>query len=229
MPPTSPSPGSGSLAGRVIVIDPGHNGANGAHAAEIARQVDAGGFRKDCNTTGTQGGSLTESRFNWEAAGVVKAVLEQAGATVVLTRDSDNGVGPCVDVRGQTAGRVGAAALVSIHADGSAAANHGFHVIYPPVIAGYTDATAADSARIATDLRDSLVAQGWTTSTYIGQRGLDRRGDLGTLNRSPVPSVMVECGNMKNAADLTMMSSAAGRSQLAAAVLATLQRYFGSG
>jgi N-acetylmuramoyl-L-alanine amidase len=46
---TSPAP----LAGRVVVLDPGHNRDNGRFAAEINRPVDAGGFQKAGNTTGT--------------------------------------------------------------------------------------------------------------------------------------------------------------------------------
>lgn len=224
---TSGKAGPGPLAGRVIVIDPGHNGGNGAHGAEIGRQVDAGGFEKDCNTTGTAAGGLSESRFNWEAAGVVKATLEGAGATVVLTRQSDDGVGPCVDVRGSTAGAVEADALISIHADGSAASNHGFHVIHPGPLAGYTDDTAPRSAQLAADLRDALVGRGWTTSTYLGDDGLDERTDLGTLNRSPVPSVMVECGNMRNSGDLALLRSAEGKGQLAFAIVTALSAFLG--
>jgi N-acetylmuramoyl-L-alanine amidase len=35
------------LAGETVVIDPGHNGANGAHPAEINRQVAIGGGRNN--------------------------------------------------------------------------------------------------------------------------------------------------------------------------------------
>ena len=225
-PPVATVDTAGSLRGRVIVIDPGQNGANGAHTREISEQVDAGGFTKDCNTTGTAGGDLSESRFNWEAALIAKATLEKAGATVVLTSESDDGVGPCVDVRGRTSSLVGAQAMVSIHADGSTVENHGFHVIHPSSIKGYTDLTKARSDQLATALRDSLVAKGWSPSTYIGDHGLDERGDLGTLNRSSVPSVMVECGNMKNGGDLALLASPQGKAQLADAILLALQQFF---
>src|SRR4051794_8488319 len=42
------------LAGRTIVIDPGHNGGNGANPALINQLVPAGGFDKPCDTTGTE-------------------------------------------------------------------------------------------------------------------------------------------------------------------------------
>lgn len=215
-----------ALAGRKIVIDPGHNGLNGANSRQIRTQVDAGGFLKDCNTTGTSGAGLTESQFNWEAAGVIASTLEAAGAEVELTRTSDDGVGPCVDQRGATAERVGADVLISIHADGSGPKNHGFHVIHPASLDGYTDTTVERSLELAEAVRDALVDQGWSTSNYLGERGLDQRGDLGTLNRSPAPSVMIECGNMRNADDLTLLKSEASKAELAMALVAALTEFF---
>ena len=41
------------LTGRVVVVDPGHQLGNSRHLAQISRLVDAGGFRKACNSTGT--------------------------------------------------------------------------------------------------------------------------------------------------------------------------------
>lgn len=212
----APAPG-GALAGAVIVVDPGHNGANGSHGSEINRQVDAGGFRKACNTTGTAGGDYSEARFNWETAQLLVAELRARGATVITTRDSNDGWGPCVDERGLTAARAHAALLISIHADGSSAGNHGFHVISPTRVSGYTKASVEPSRRLATHVRDALVGAGFSPSNYIGSGGLDQRGDLGTLNRAGVPAVIVECGNMRNAADLAQLRSPDAQSRLARA------------
>src|SRR4051794_24938549 len=88
------------LAGAVIAVDPGHNGANGSHPSEINRQVDAGGFKKACDTTGTAtNAGLTEVAYTFDVATRLAAVLRAAGATVVLTRSNNSGVGPCVDER----------------------------------------------------------------------------------------------------------------------------------
>jgi N-acetylmuramoyl-L-alanine amidase len=210
-PPADPRP--------VVVIDPGHNGANGAHPEVINRQVDAGGFQKECNTTGTAtNDGYTESAFNWAVAQLVRDRLEAAGVDVVLTRDSDDGVGPCIDERGQLAARNDAAALVSIHADGAPSGARGFHVIHPALRAGYTDRTMAPSAELATVVRDTLVGAGFTPSSYIGSEGLDQRDDLGTLNRAGVPAVMLESGNMRDAGDAAWITSDDGRRRLADAL-----------
>ena len=47
-----------------------------------------------------------------------RRVLRNRGATVVLTRDDNHSVGPCIDERARIANRAGADAKVSIHADG---------------------------------------------------------------------------------------------------------------
>ena len=72
---------------------------------------------------------IPEHAFTWDVALRMRDRLTAAGVTVVLTRQDDAGVGPCVDVRGQLAGQVGAAAFVGIHGDGAGAGGRGFHVI----------------------------------------------------------------------------------------------------
>jgi N-acetylmuramoyl-L-alanine amidase len=205
------------LAGRLVVLDPGHNRDNGQHLREIRRQVDAGGFLKDCNTTGTEAAGLAESTVNWRLADVVAHRLRQLGARVVLTRDGDAGWGPCIDERAALANRLRADVLLSIHADGAPPTDHGFHVIRPGLVPGYTDDVLDASRALATSLRDALVDAGLTPSTYRGDEGLDERTDLGTLNRSDVPVAMVECGNMHNAADFALLRD--GRERLAAALV----------
>jgi N-acetylmuramoyl-L-alanine amidase len=223
----APAPAGRGLRGATIVIDPGHNGANFRHTAEINRPVDAGGFQKACNTTGTAAGSYSEAEFTWALAQRLQAALVAEGALVILTRDNNAGWGPCIDARGQTAARNGAAALISIHADGAAPTDNGFHVIRPILIPGYTDATVAPATKLAEGIRDALVGQGFRTANYIGSNGISPRRDLGTLNRAGVPAVIVESGNMHNAGDLTAMQSDAGQQRYVAAFVAGLAKFLG--
>jgi N-acetylmuramoyl-L-alanine amidase len=217
--PSTPAPPPPPLAGRIVVLDPGHNRDNGQHPAEITRQVDAGGFTKQCNTTGTATDSgIPEATVNWQLALVLRERLEAAGASVVLTRDADAGWGPCIDERAAIANHAGADLLLSLHGDGAAASAHGFHVILPGVRPGWTDDISADSGRAAVLVRDALVAAGLTPATYLGDGGLDERTDLGTLNRSDVPAVMLEAGNLRNAADAALLTGAEGQGRVADAL-----------
>jgi len=215
------------LAGRRIALDPGHNRDN-ARAAQTRRSVDAGGFRKPCNTTGTQAADgYTESRFNLDVALALREGLQRLGATVVMTRTADAGWGPCVDARGRFGAGQDADVTLSIHADGSSTGNYGFHVIRPSVVPGYTDDVAAPSARLATAVRDALVGGGFRPSNYLGERGIDVRGDLGTLNLSDVPVVMVESYNMRNPAEERVMRTPATQQRFAAALARGIADYLG--
>lgn len=205
----------------MIVVDPGHNGGNGEHPEIVNQPVDAGGFQKACNTTGSAtNDGVTESSINWTMAQLVRDRLQALGAQVILTRDSDDGVGPCIDVRGRTAADAQADLLISLHADGAPADAHGFHVIHPGLRPGYTDATVEPSTEVATALRDALVTGGFTPSTYVGDNGLNQRDDMGTLNQARVPAVMVEAGNLRNAADAATLTGTQGQAQLADALVA---------
>jgi N-acetylmuramoyl-L-alanine amidase len=227
--------GSGSsaepLAGRVVVIDPGHQLGNSRFPAKINRPVPAGGFKKPCNTTGTStNGGYPEATFTWRVSRRLRARLEALGAVVRMTRTTNSyrDWGPCIDDRGRFGGRVGADLTVSVHGDGAAASTRGFFVIQPGVRRGYTDDIARPSRRLARAVRAGLSAVGFRASTGYGGDGLDTRYDLGTLNMSDVPVVVVELGNMRNARDARCMTSAACRDRyargLARGVLAHLTR-----
>jgi N-acetylmuramoyl-L-alanine amidase len=212
-------------AGAVVVLDPGHNGGNASHGSEINRQVpDGRGGTKPCNTTGTStNAGYSEHAFAWDVAQRVRASLEQRGVHVVMTRSGDQGVGPCVDERGATGRRAGAAAVVSIHADGSAAGNRGFHVAYssPPL----NDAQRGPALNLSRDLRDALQDGNFAASDYIGRDGLSPRPDLAGLSLSTVPAALVECANMRNAQEAALVSSAEGRARYAAAITDGIMRF----
>lgn len=211
------------LQGRTVVIDPGHQLGNHNFPAQINKLVPAGGFKKACNTTGTATrGGWPEATFAWRVALRLKAQLERLGARVVLTRkvNSQKRWGPCVDRRGRAGNRIPADVKISIHGDGSYAAGaRGFHVIAPTDRKPWTHDIFKASRRLALLTRASLVKKHVPRANYIaGGDGLDFRSDLGTLNLSNVPTVMVELGNMKNAADARLMTTANGRAAYAAAL-----------
>ena len=211
------------LAGRVIVIDPGHQLGNHNFPDKINQLVPAGGFRKPCNTTGTATrGGYPEATFAWRVSLRLKAELERLGAKVVLTRkvNSEKRWGPCVDRRGRMGNRLPADLKISVHGDGSYAAGaRGFHVIAPTDRAPWTHDIYKPSKRLARLARGSLLRKDLPVANYIaGGDGLDFRSDLGTLNLSNVPTVMVELGNMKNAPDARLMTTPKGRAAYAAAL-----------
>lgn len=218
------------LAGVRIALDPGHQLGNHNFPKQIRRPVPAGGFTKPCNTTGTAtNGGYPEATFNFAVATLVKKRLEALGATVLLTRtrNSQKLWGPCVDQRGAFGKKAGAVLEVSLHADGSTKAGaRGFHVIAPTSRRPWTSDIAKDSLRLAKALRAGLDRKDVRRSTYLGSgTALMTRGDLGTLNLSDVPIAMLELGNMRNAKDARLMTSASGRAVYAAAVVSGIRGY----
>ena len=219
-----------ALAGKVIVLDAGHQLGNHNFPEEINRLVPAGGFSKPCNTTGTAtDGGYAEATFAWNVTMKLKAKLEKSGATVVLTRTSnrEDRWGPCVDIRGRAGNKKGADLKLSIHGDGSLASGaHGFHVIYPPDRAPWTDDIHRPSKRLALGTKAALVDKGFSVATYIaGGDGLDERADLGTLNLSDVPVVMLEAGNLRDSGDAAVMTSAKGQARYARALAVAVRAF----
>ena len=205
-----------NIAGMVVFIDPGHNGSNDA---SISRQVPTGrGGTKDCQTTGTATNSgYMEHTFTWDTALRVRAELNALGVRTAMSRGDDTGLGPCVDARANMANAMHPNAVVSIHADGGPPSGRGFHVNYsaPPL----NQAQAGPSVQYARIMRDQLQASGIPPANYIGQDGLYGRSDLAGLNLAQYPSILVECGNMKNPADSALLESPEGRQKYADALV----------
>ncbi|WP_242908415.1 N-acetylmuramoyl-L-alanine amidase [Actinomadura terrae] len=208
------------------MLDPGHNGGNAEHLQEINRKVFIGNGYKPCNTTGTgTARGYSEHAFTWDLANRLANVLREAGARVVLTRQDDKGVGPCVTERAAIGNRAHADAVLSIHADGAAVKGHGFHVIQPLPV-GKNVSIVSESGRLGRLMRDAFRSgTGIPYSTYVGRDGLDRRDDLGGLNMSTVPVVFIECGNMRNPGDASAMSDATSRQRMAAALANGFQNF----
>jgi N-acetylmuramoyl-L-alanine amidase len=220
------------LAGRTIVIDPGHQLGNHSFPEQINRLVPAGGFKKPCNTTGTStDGGYPEATFTWQVSHLLRARLVRLGANVRLTRhsNSEHRWGPCVDVRGRDGNKLPADLKISIHGDGSYVAGaRGFHVIGPTDRRPWTHDIYRPSRRLALDTRAALRGGGLRVANYIaGGDGLDFRSDLATLNLSNIPTVMVELGNMRNPRDARRMTSRSGRATYARGLAHAVRRFLG--
>ncbi|GLX00377.1 N-acetylmuramoyl-L-alanine amidase [Microtetraspora sp. NBRC 16547] len=223
----APSPTGKPLAGKVIVIDPGHNGGNYKHPEIINKQVDVLTKRKPCDTTGTAtNDGYSEASFTWDVSTRLAKILRAEGATVKLTRKDNSSVGPCITQRAAIGNQVKADAAISIHGDGAPASGHGFHIIMPKKINGPVDPVVDDSRKLGIAVRNAFrsgTGQGY--STYIGKDALDFRNDLGGLNLSTVPKVFIEVGNMRNPGDAAKMQSSKFRQQAAESLAKGITNY----
>jgi N-acetylmuramoyl-L-alanine amidase len=222
---TAPNAYAAPIAGMIVFLDPGHNGANDA---SINRQVPTGrGGTKNCQASGTStNDGYQEHTFTWDTTLRIRAALNALGARTAMSRGDDTALGPCVDQRAEMANALHPNAIVSIHADGGPPSGRGFHVNYsaPPL----NQVQAGPSVKFASIMRDQLQASGIPPANYIGQNGLYGRSDLAGLNLAQFPSVLVELGNMKNPADSGLMETTAGRQKYADAVVKGIAAFLGS-
>jgi N-acetylmuramoyl-L-alanine amidase len=214
------------LAGRVVGVDPGHNGANGSHLGVIDAPIWNGRETEACNTTGTEtDAGYTEALFNWRVAQFLVADLRAEGARVVLTRHSNTGVGPCVNRRAAIFNQAHVDVGVAIHADGGPASGHGFAIL-TPVADQINHRVIGASDRFARDLRTAFaVHTGMSYSTYDGVAALQPRDNLAGENLTRVPYVLIECGNMRNAGDAARETSAAWQRRAAAGIAAGITAF----
>jgi N-acetylmuramoyl-L-alanine amidase len=241
----SPSPGSGSgkqgqagqnasqsrpLAGKIVGIDPGHNGGNFSHPADMAKQIWNGRAMEDCDTTGTEtNAGYTEATFTFLVAQFLREDLRRAGARVVMTRHTNTGVGPCVDQRSRILNQGHAQVSIDIHGDGGPPGGRGFAILLP-VPDGPNNHVIGSSARFGRDLKRAFLAgTRMPVSNYDGVAGFQPRDDLAGLNLTTMPKVLIEVGNMRNATDAAMMVSTGFQRRaaraMAAAVITFLTRH----
>ena len=206
--PAVPAHATGRLAGFIVGIDPGHNGRNYTDPSFLSKQVWNGREWEDCDTTGTQtNGGYAEHAFNWVVANYLAQKLRAAGATVVWTRSSDTGIGPCVDQRARLLNHDHANISIDIHADGGPSSGRGFAILLP-VADGPNDRVIKSSVRFGGYLRSRMIGMaGMPVSTYDGTNGLAYRNDLAGLNLTTETKVLIECGNMRNSTDAKLLIS----------------------
>jgi len=221
--PASAAPAN--IAGMIVFLDPGHNGSNDG---SISRQVTTGrGGTKDCQASGTStDDGYPEHTFAWDTTLRIRQALNALGVRTAMSRGDDTGLGPCVDERANMANSLRPNAIVSIHADGGPPTGRGFHVLYsaPPLNA----AQAGPAVQFAQVMRDQLAGTGFVPSTYVGSNGLNPRADIAGLNLAQYPSILVECGNMKNPVDSSLMKTPEGRQKYADAVVRGIAGFLGA-
>jgi N-acetylmuramoyl-L-alanine amidase len=82
----SSSPPALLLAGKIVGIDPGHNGGNFTDPAAIGRLIWNGTGWETCDTTGTTtDGGYTEAQFNFNDAALLVTARFQQQVAAALT------------------------------------------------------------------------------------------------------------------------------------------------
>lgn len=191
------------LAGRRICLDPGHGGPwPGAVASS---------------------NGIRESDVNLRVALALRDILVDAGAEVIMTRESDQAVDPQsldhdLEARAQMANRAGADAFVSIHHNAAlhkqSRTNH-LEVYYKLQEEGPSlDLAQKLTHALATDLRADATAK------FL------RPGNYHVLRCATIPAVLVESSYLTNPRNAAFLSTTEASDAEALAIAHGLAAYF---
>ena len=189
-----------SLAGRTVVLDPGHGG----------------------DDRGALGGGLAEADVVLDLAQRLEGRLTASGVTAVLTRGADQD--PPLAERVALASRVRADLYLSLHCDGHAGAPgaHGVATSYwgQARTDGRPAVRSVVGARLADLVQRELVAR----TPLADLRTHARAADVLRLTR--MPAVRVDLGYLTSPADAALLADPAFRDTCAEGLLAAVQRLF---
>ena len=192
-------PTSVSLAGKIIVIDPGHGGRDSGSSAELRPDV----YEKDI--------TLAVARR-------LRDVLARNGATVLMTRSDDSF--PALDSRAPFANAHHADYFISIHADSSAAGRN--------TLAGttvYFHAQNSVCRLMASDIGRRISETSGISYNGVKSDTIRFRTGFAVLRGSEMPAVLVETGYMNNDRDLATLRDDAGQQRIAEGITAGLRDF----
>ncbi len=198
--PTAPS--GMPLSGRKIGLDPGHQ-ANANSGLEPA-SPGSGDMKKKVSS-GTQGRftGVAEYVINLQVALKLKGKLEALGATVVMTRETnDKSVDISNAARAQMMNDAGVDCWLRIHANGNNnPAVYGMETLVPKEgCLNTTDKSVYDaSVRLGQTLQSAAFAAAATQPGFVTKDlGLSYRDDQTGFNWSSRPVCNIEMGYMTN-------------------------------
>lgn len=168
------------LKGEIIVLDPGHGGS------------DPGALYKQ----------LVEKNLSLQEAHYLKTDLEKLGATVILTRNTDNYIS--LDKRAELPKKVHADLFISLHANASRLHHlHGMTVYYNNyVFKGDENNYPILSKRLAFVVHSSMK------QLPMHDFGI-RSNDFKVLRKNSVPSILIELGYLDNKNDRKLLEKTA--------------------
>lgn len=192
---------SGALAGKVICIDPGHQG----RADTSPEPIGPGSSQTKPKVAGGTSGVIThvpEGQTVLEIGLKLRTALEAQGATVVMTRTSQN-VNVSNSRRAEIANNAHADLFIRLHCDGaSSSSTHGISMLVPAKTQ-WTGPIVSSSRSAGETLQAAVIA-----ATGAKNNGVVSRSDLSGFNYCKVPSILIEMGFMTNPTEDRELNSA---------------------
>ena len=196
-------PTSTSLAGKIIVIDPGHGGKDPGCSA---------GLRPD----------FYEKDVTLAIGRRLRDVLTRNGATVFMTRSDDSY--PSLRSRPRLANDRHADYFISIHADSSGDEHHANR----NTLAGttvYFHAQNSVCRLMAADIGRCIAETSGLSYNGVKSDTIRYGTGFAVLRRNEMPSVLVETGYMNNDRDLAKLRDDAAQQRIAVGITAGLRDF----
>jgi N-acetylmuramoyl-L-alanine amidase len=194
--PLPPTSNNTTLKSKIIVVDPGHGGSNPGAVANNTRESDN----------------------NLAVALKLRDKLVQAGAKVLMTRDTDRTVAPeGSSLSKELADRVALAntnqadIFISIHSNSNSDATiQGAMTFYP----------TGKSSALASTIEKALISQ-----TGAVDKGTSP-ATFHVLRNTSMPSTLVEMGFVSNKEEAAQLNSDSYRNKLAQGIFTGIANYF---
>lgn len=192
-----PDIGNGRLAGKVVVVDPGHGG----------------------HDAGTQYGGINEKDLTLSIGKLLSKELASQGATVIMTRKTD--VFIPLNERPAIANRNGADFFVSVHINSvtgntSASGTITFYHAKDPICQLMADCIQREIVKV-----NGIGGMGVWSDQRIYNSG------FAVLRGAKMPAVLVECGFLTNKKDRGRMITDDFQQDVASAIVKGLKAYLG--
>ena len=207
-----PAHAASPLAGKTIVVDPGHGGVD----------------------TGAIANGVQEKDVTLPIGLDVGALLGQLGAHVVYTRTSDVTVGPPDDTEAGLAARAKLAndahadAFISIHANSLSDPTYSGVMTFAGTAGGYVDGAhrspqlVAQSKLLAEDVQKAVQQK-----TQATDRGV-KSADYYVLGNTAMPSILIETGFLTNPTEAARLASPDYQQKIAAGIAQGFAAFFGA-
>ena len=210
--------------GKIIVIDPGHQGKGDSAQEPIGPNASATKARVTSGTTGTVSG-WAEYELNLAVSLQLRDELVRRGYTVHMTREIHD-VSMSNKERAEFATAKGGDILVRIHANGSEDRSVNGALCMAPTNSNQFLSVnlISESQRLSKNIIDSYVA-----ATGFADQGVYPTDEMSGINWSTMPVTIVEMGYMSNASDDAKMADPAMQVNMVKGMCDGIDIYFAGG
>jgi N-acetylmuramoyl-L-alanine amidase len=204
------------LTGENVGIDAGHQSKGNNGKEPLAPDSSVTKAKVTSGTSGVSTGT-SEHELNLAVAKKLKAILEERGAEVVMTRETDD-----VDIsnkaRAEIMNKAGVDICIRIHANGGGASESGAMMLVPK---GHVSKEIEKESENA----GKIIFKAYLDETGAKDIGVIPRSDMTGFNWSKVPVCLIEMGYMSNKAEDELMEADDYRKKCALGLANGIEKY----